>query len=112
MPCEHYTYEEERALARRRADKVENELDLATRLLCEMCKAADKKSLSPELKKWWNKHKKMDRARLKAEEAERQRIEEEKERDRKIHAALEKLTEEEQTLILGMDPDEWVPPRR
>lgn len=80
-------------------------IDKLTRMLCGLCKAVDRvqdAELNMELidsvkglRQWWNKHQAIDRKREASEKAERERM-------RKVKAALKKLTPEELEL-LGID---------
>lgn len=73
-------------------------LDLATRLLCSLCRRITKSGHDSliygdgELAQWWGKHQEADRKRVAAEEAER-------EREEVIEAALAKLSPKERRLL-------------
>ena len=92
MPCEYDDCgESERELKK--------ELDLATRLLCTLCKLVENggytgfiKNSGQELVDWWAKHKKMDRKR---EAREKEELQENHDRNE----ALRKLSTKERKLL-------------
>lgn len=75
MPCTYDESPEERAQnAVERNARLEEQLGLATRLLCELCFQLEEGS-SPrwndDLEEWWNKHREMDKKRRAREDKER-----------------------------------------
>lgn len=77
MPCTYDESPEEKAQnARDRADNLKKELDLATRLLCELCfglENSKKPKLTGELREWWERHRIMDKERRHREDGERKK---------------------------------------
>ena len=105
--------EEKRSAAKERAKIRKQELDLATRLLCGVCRTLERASVSfklaseiigePELKEWYERHKAADEKRLK-KEAEKRRKRDAKRREkarlrRLKESAVSKLTDEEREAL-------------
>lgn len=106
MPCRSYSPEDEKELLRakkakrdQKTKKVIKDLNLATRLLCEICRDLDPEDMSPQLKKWWKRHEVCDAKRRTADEARRAKAAakaEAKAEKKKLKAsAVAKLTAEE-----------------
>lgn len=66
MPCTYYMPGEEREAQEKAYQRVRNELDTATRLLCSVCRSMGRKAAakhSAELAEWYDKHVEMDERR-------------------------------------------------
>ena len=111
MPCSYYLPGEAEAIAakeaKERLDLLKKELDLATRLLCEVCtKHPIVVKSNKEIQQWWKQHKIQDQKRIDNENKEK-RIQAEllaakKEKEKAIKSALQKLTPEE-AKVLGLE---------
>jgi carbamoylphosphate synthase small subunit len=102
MPCSYYTDSEEKAIAEAETRKVKAELDVATRLLCEMLRKYG--AHTRELTEWKDQHDAMDRARTESEQnalaAQRAREDEEQRRKELVQTAKSKLSAEELAALL------------
>lgn len=94
MACTHY-------LPGERESELKEELDAATRILCEMVKRYG--APTPEIEAWRVKHEEMDKRRLEAEEREKLRREQQRLEDAAVakFRRFEPLTEEEKMLVKG-----------
>ena len=80
MPCRTDDYDTAPNLAETENQRLKSELDLTTRLLCQIMTASENSDdelnnafQSKELKKWWKAHQAADKARLKAEEEKKKK---------------------------------------
>jgi hypothetical protein len=65
MPCTYYSEGEEEAIAQEETRRVRAELDLVTRLLCQVLDEVG--AHTPALREWKKKHDEQDRKRKEAE---------------------------------------------
>lgn len=124
MPCTYYTPQEEQEMARAEARKYKQELDKATKLLCELMTnltypngnidpdEGPSGPVTQEHLKWWEKHQEMDRKRLEAEALEQARAAKIAKTDKLRKAAIAKLTKEEAAALGVRLPPESRPKRK
>lgn len=89
MPCRDYSSDYDLSVERQR------KVDKLTRMLCTVLSAYNEagiRKLPAEVREWWREHQALDRQRLAAEEASRQRA-------RLKKRALDKLTPEERKAL-------------
>lgn len=90
---------ERKKLEREKQQRMKRDLDKATRLLCEVMRTYDLEDPPKELLEWWEKHKKMDAARLKRERQQQARLKKEQEELKKHAEVLRKLNKKELALL-------------
>lgn len=113
MPCRDYSDSDLLAQETGRANRLKERLDLATKLLCKLCRAhfnADKKVImlntalgtafrNPLLVEWWKRHEKDDDKRIADEMKLAAAQIDEEQRKRIARAALKKLSPTERRAL-------------